>query len=439
MLELDKHILLKYFLLFGWFLLWGSLSFNPEKLNTIKNFEILNESIFNILDFLRGISTLIFSTILLFIIIFSYKKIILTVKKKFEYNFVLLLLVAFFLIQAIPYYYNNASLHNLYFLINSILSTVIIFILFQYYEKKDLNIIFYINFFFLCFICLYFGYEYLLNFFKLESNFYGLWGNINTNYNYIDIPRPTGLSRSFLLLFIIIYFSKTKSKNIFILKSIAEILCVFFILMLSSRTTYFLFFMFIITNFFWPKISKKKILKDILHYIILPIILIILVINLKTVNFYNINNADKEKKIFIDNLRNYESSKKTGKPTDFSSGRTKDWIEIIEKNENIFFGNGVMGDRILISQSASNGILYTYASSGLVGVFLLIILSLVILFDVLKYFFLKTYENKKLINISLFFIILILFRSILETSYTVFGIDFLILLSSFSILIKYKK
>ena len=81
--------------------------------------------------------------------------------------------------------------------------------------------------------------------------------------------------------------------------------------------------MFIITNFFWPKISKK-ILKDILHYIILPIILIILVINLKTVNFYNINNADKEKKTFIDNMRNYESSKKTGKPTDFSSGRTKD-------------------------------------------------------------------------------------------------------------------
>ena len=146
-------------------------------------------------------------------------------------------------------------------------------------------------------------------------------------------------------------------------------------------------------------------MKDILHYIILPIILIILVINLKTVNFYNINNADKEKKTFIDNMRNYESSKKTGKPTDFSSGRTKDWIEIIEKNENIFFGNGVMGDRILISQSASNGILYTYASSGLVGVFLLIILSLVILFDVLKYFFLKTYENKKLINISFFYYI----------------------------------
>ena len=63
------------------------------------------------------------------------------------------------------------------------------------------------------------------------------------------------------------------------------------------------------------------------------------------------------------------SNTPAGKVTDFSSGRVNDWNEIIKKNENVIFGNGVMGDRILISQSASNGILYTYASSGLVGVF----------------------------------------------------------------------
>ena len=46
-----------------------------------------------------------------------------------------------------------------------------------------------------------------------------------------------------------------------------------------------------------------------------------------------------------------------------------------------------MGDRILISQSASNGILYTYASSGIIGIILLILLSLAIFFNALKYFF----------------------------------------------------
>ena len=45
-----------------------------------------------------------------------------------------------------------------------------------------------------------------------------------------------------------------------------------------------------------------------------------------------------------------------------------------------------MGDRILISQSASNGILYTYASSGLVGV-LLSLISFTIIFNAIKIFF----------------------------------------------------
>ena len=53
MLKLDKRIIFKYFLLLGWILLWGSLSFNPEKLYTIKNFEVLNKNIFQIFNFLE--------------------------------------------------------------------------------------------------------------------------------------------------------------------------------------------------------------------------------------------------------------------------------------------------------------------------------------------------------------------------------------------------
>ena len=83
MLKLDKRIIFKYFLLLGWILLWGSLSFNPEKLYTIKNFEVLNKNIFQIFNFLRGISTLIYSAVLLFIIIFFYKKIFNIQKKNF--------------------------------------------------------------------------------------------------------------------------------------------------------------------------------------------------------------------------------------------------------------------------------------------------------------------------------------------------------------------
>ena len=76
MLKLDKYIFFKYFLFLGWILLWGSLSFNPEKLYTINNFELLNKGIYNIFDFLRGISTLIYCFILLFITFFLIKKFI---------------------------------------------------------------------------------------------------------------------------------------------------------------------------------------------------------------------------------------------------------------------------------------------------------------------------------------------------------------------------
>ena len=435
MLKLDKHIIFKYFLLLGWILLWGSLSFNPEKLYTIKNFEILNKNIFQIFNFLRGISTLIYSAVLLFIIIFFYKKIFNIQKKNFEYIFVFLLLITVLFLQAIPYYYNNNPLSNLYFVINSLLCVIILLISFQFYEKKVLDNILYINFFFLCLICSYFGIKYLILFFQSDNSFYSLWGKISNKY--IDIPRPTGLSRSFLFVFIMLYFFKAKSKNIYILKKIGESLCIFFILMLSSRLSSFLLLMFIITNFFWPKKNLKKNLQNILYLIILPILLIYLAINLKSNVVQNFNNNDD--KPFIENLRNYSDTITPGQGTDFSSGRIDDWNEIIKKNENVFFGNGVMGDRILISQSASNSILYTYASSGIIGVTLLILLSLVIFFNVLKYFFLKLYEYKVIVTSSVFLIIIIFLRSILETSYALFGIDFLILFSSFSILMKYKK
>ena len=165
--------------------------------------------------------------------------------------------------------------------------------------------------------------------------------------------------------------------------------------------------------------------------------MIFLFLNLKILILEKINFQNST---LIDQLRIYPTSNTpAGKVTDFSSGRVNDWNEIIKKNENVIFGNGVMGDRILISQSASNGILYTYASSGLVGVFLLSLISFTIIFNAIKIFFLKTYKNENLVNISAILIIIIFLRSILENSYTLFGIDFLIFFSSYSILLKYRK
>ena len=41
--------------------------------------------------------------------------------------------------------------------------------------------------------------------------------------------------------------------------------------------------------------------------------------------------------------------------------------DVIELNKNIFYGYGSMGDRFLIGQTASNGFIYVYSSSGIIG------------------------------------------------------------------------
>ena len=71
-------------------------------------------------------------------------------------------------------------------------------------------------------------------------------------------------------------------------------------------------------------------------------------------------------------------------------------------------------------------LIYSYASSGLIGVLLIIYISLNIFIQSLKYIIKN--KNKKIKNykiISALILIFLMLRSILETSYGVFSIDFL--------------
>ena len=86
-----------------------------------------------------------------------------------------------------------------------------------------------------------------------------------------------------------------------------------------------------------------------------------------------------------------------------------------------------MGDRFLINQSASSILLYSYASCGILGVILIIVICLKLFFYSLKKIF---NHNKNNLNnfsfISSLIIISLLLRSILETSFGVFGIDLML-------------
>ena len=121
-------------------------------------------------------------------------------------------------------------------------------------------------------------------------------------------------------------------------------------------------------------------------------------------------------------------------PATFSSGRTNYWKNIIKNNERYLIGNGFLGDRLLINgNNASNILFYTYASSGLFGTLLILILilrSFYISFDLM--FFKKVdLEKKNLILIcSIFYLGFLIFRGMSENSFAVFSIDLIIFLQS---------
>ena len=119
-----------------------------------------------------------------------------------------------------------------------------------------------------------------------------------------------------------------------------------------------------------------------------------------------------------------------------TSGRYTDWTKLFNNfnyNDYLLFGYGSQGDRYLINQTASNGFIYAFVSSGIIGFFFYIIFLLIILTNSIKYLFNRRIKDTTSFS-SLVILILLLIRSLIESSFAVFGIDFiLVFMSSFII------
>ena len=118
---------------------------------------------------------------------------------------------------------------------------------------------------------------------------------------------------------------------------------------------------------------------------------------------------------------------------DISSGRFNDWSKILKKisGKNTIYGFGAQGDRHLIDQTASNGLLYAYSSSGLIGLIFFITFLVMVGFKIIKIFIYQFRNNIEEI-LHCIIILLLSLRTILETSYAVFGIDLIIFILSLS-------
>lgn len=419
------YSLAEKFLICAYLICWTSISTSFQDIIDLYKHELLN--INNVVNFTRQFLNILLFPILLVLFFKNYKNIFFSNEIIFIFSFF------YFLSQLPGLFLTENSLMNLCYIISAF-NILLIFILANiYFEKKNYIIFIKLTLLMLLIITI-FNYKTIVNFFTVEG------GNVLYTYFYAsetffgkESPRSTGSSRTFLFILIIslIIFKKFfninyKTKNIF------YILIISLVILFQSRTTIILMLFFLFLDFLFEKnFSFKAWTKFVIISFVLPIILIYSI--LITKNFF----YDKEffnefkKENFSVKKKLIQINKNSIRPIDpntFSSGRLNDWKLILSKIDgSIIYGYGSQGDRHTIQQSASNGIFYALSSSGIMGIFFFIFLSLIYFFIICKKFLLSFKNNDTEKFYSSIVILLILLRSLLESSYAVFGVDFIII------------
>ena len=341
----------------------------------------------------------------------------------------------------IPGLYLTDNSHMNFVFIISALNILLIFVIANiHYDKKKYKIFLIISLVMLIIIS-FLNYKTIVNFLNVElgSSLYTFFTSSETFFGK-NSPRSTGSSRTFLLIFIISilifhkFFEKHDYLKIFFYNIIATL-----VLLFQSRTTIFLLIIFIILNYFFKKkFSISNFFKYLVFYLMFPICLLYLTLHIKY-NIYNDDNSKKEMS-FIERTNSLNKNfRRPIDPATFSSGRFKDWTSILEKIDgSMFYGYGSQGDRHLINQTASNGLIYAISSSGIIGLIFFILFSLNCLLKIFNnlILFKEPYSNKSYLSALVIFLILL--RSLLESSYAVFGVDFIIIFTFINYLNKLK-
>ena len=133
-----------------------------------------------------------------------------------------------------------------------------------------------------------------------------------------------------------------------------------------------------------------------------------------------------------------------------TSGRTELWKRSLKNyDKKTIFGYGPQADRIILFEevnkygnNVSNGFLYSLLSGGypsLISITLIYLYSIYLFFEhfVKRKNFILTKKNKFYV-ISIIFCVFFMTRSIIENSFTLFSIDFLITILSMFIIERFK-
>lgn len=351
-------------------------------------------------------------------------------------NILFILFFFFFLFQIPGTIYVQNNYKNLLLIISALNIIFILILAIEEFNFKELKIFIYILSTLLTIVLsINFAADLYSYFFKDVSRFYG---NINSYFDSFQI-RSSGSSRISIILLIIYSTLIMDFVKLKWIKFLPIIIFSTLIFLYQSRAAILLLFIFLIINILH---MKKPIFRSILIYILIPKILFFVLPAIQSSFFIYNEFKDKKEfsinKNFLNDFLVKSDQFQRGNNKQFSSGRKDDWIEIYKSfnyKKNLYLGYGSQGDRYLINQTASNGLIYAFVSSGLIGLLLYSSLSLYALFLVFKYYFIN---NKKdnLIHCCSIIILLILIRSLVESSYSHFGIDYILIIVSTCILIQ---
>jgi hypothetical protein len=183
--------------------------------------------------------------------------------------------------------------------------------------------------------------------------------------------------------------------------------------------------------FYCSKKNKliKKTLKYLLVLIIIPICISFIYKNdLRNNRLYLFQGELKHSTKDFDNIINK-----------ITTGRLDKWIIsskhiINSETKNLLFGNGPEFDRKILQakgNDVANGMIYIFLSGGIIGLLFFIIIVKKILNIVFNEFYEKNFNNDVYFCFSICCIISLSLRSLVENGFVVYGVDYLLVTSSF--------
>ena len=462
----DKDFFIKLTLVFCFSISWLSISSNFQNLLIINTNEKI--TITQLINFIRtALNICIFP-----LLVYLFVKMLTEINDfRFRNNLFYLIPLGYFLSQIPGLFYTSNYIENLQYIMSSINMIIIMTLSVRVFKSNEILILIYIAFIIMFFVLMSTFLKDLIEF--IFSNVTGkkFYGSINTiiGENYI---RSSGASRIALILLIIYstIFIKSISSQIF--KTIPLFFFSTIVFLYESRAGVLLLIIFVMSNLLFDyKFFFRNSKKYLIFCIFLPLLISIQINYVhspaqKTLNEKQKNEGDtlNNKEIILSKEGNAlkeilpntafkflcdiakcddKSQRLLNKDKILTtSGRFNDWNTLIRKfdfkSNYLIFGYGSQGDRYLINQTASNGVLYALVSSGIIGLSFYLTFSFMAFLHVVKFFYKN--KDKNIISYFSFFILIIIgIRSLIESSYALFSIDFILFYMSFALTEKYNK